>query len=737
MRTRARLAILLAVLAGTAVARTMPPLSIVLRTGDRAADGLGVSSIGVPVAGAGGEVFFRGTTSAVLEADGGVFRTVAACGDPLPAPYQGTFGHFTGAAVNDAGAVAFTADLDGPGLLDGLFLREGTTVTPVSIDGVESSLGPGTGPFALNRAGDIVTVSARFVSLWTRETGETETLAALPKRPSTRFTDRPAIGDGGHVAWLARPSTGGGSGGVYTWQPRVGALTVVEEQGASISRSTFRNANVAINATGAVAWVSTRGSPRGAFVWDPDTHVTRPVARPGDLVDGVALSGFGRYVGIDAQGAVVFLGRLKGAGMHLVRASGGMLTSLAVVTGAEFPGRLPDSGRVAWSDGGEVRTYDGQVKSVVTHSDPTPVGTGIVASAPSVNDAGTVAFLASHEALLRLADGVTTPVVQAGDTVPGGGSIGALGPYQAGTGGLASFAVTADGQTVLLRRSAAELSVVASDRGQAPGGRTFVLPNGIDSQAPAVGNAGVAFWSQLDDGNGEYSSAQGVFVASGRRVRVLVLRGDRAPGGERFDTFSGALAVGNGVAFGASLTGNPARSGLFWNAHHRTTRIAVTGQDAPGTLGQVFTYVGGVAASGDRVLFHAQTGADSLPGLFLWTHGRLTRLRTDATAGGPLTDPFVFEGSIALAGRQAFAAGRIGDVSSVYRVGRRGLQPLLVGPDLSALGGMLVVGLDASTAAAAYGYVVSPRGDRLTVVAPVTSGGARGVVLSRPLAGGR
>ena len=130
-----------------------------------------------------------------------------------------------------------------------------------------------------------------------------------------RFTSRPAIGDGGHVAWIGA-SRKGGVGGVYTWQPGVGVVTV-EEDPAGGTAPLVAASDVAVNATGTVAWASigTRSSADGAFVWDPGTHVVSRLAGLGTVVDGVGLNRFGRFVGVDAQKRVVFLARgTKGGG---------------------------------------------------------------------------------------------------------------------------------------------------------------------------------------------------------------------------------------------------------------------------------------------------------------------------------------------------------------------------------------------------------------------------------------
>src|SRR5581483_10250035 len=72
------------------------------------------------------------------------YGVVARSGDPLPAPLAGTFGNLSSPVINDAGAVAFRATLNGDGETTGLFYASAGTVQLV-----ERS----TGPFDLNNAG--------------------------------------------------------------------------------------------------------------------------------------------------------------------------------------------------------------------------------------------------------------------------------------------------------------------------------------------------------------------------------------------------------------------------------------------------------------------------------------------------------------------------------------------------------------------------------------------------------
>jgi hypothetical protein len=707
-----------ALLAAAAVAATLAPFTVVLKAGDEATDGLGVASVGPPVAGAQGEVFFSGTTAVILRAEGGTITTVQRCGDALPAPLTGTFGTFSQTVVNDAGAVAFVATLNSAAATGGLFLREGSTVTAVSVESASGTTGPGTGPFDLNGHGDIVARSAAAVWLWAHATGQTTQIGTAPT--TARFTGQPVLGDGGHAAWIAIPRPRGGVGGVYTWDAASGVVPVVEEPGLTATTSSFRRANVAINAAGDVAYLVPAGSTSGAFVWERQTHTTRRVAGVGDVVGGAPLRGFARFIGIDGQGAVVFAGRVGGA-VRLVRAAGGTLTALAEVTGASFPSRLPDTDRVVWIDDGEVRVFDGQVTSVLTRGDRTPAGSAIEPASPSVNAAGTVVFTGTHGALYRAAHGATTPVLQIGDSVAAAPTIQTFGAYAAAPAGLAAFATMSDGSHVLLQRTAKGVRVVAVDGTPTPGGGTF----GLGDEALAVNDRHVAFRSTGDGG-----SAEGVFVTSGKRLQALAKQGDAAPGGGRFARFYLLAAGGDAVVFAATDDGGS--TGLFVRQGKKTKRIVSVGDAIPDVPGHTFAWFGSVAAASGGVVFSAGVDGDTLPpGLYLWNRRKIVRLHIDATDTGPATDPFFLDG-LAAGGRATFVAGHFGaQPFAIYQVGKTALHPVATDGDPSPTGGTIAL-TDPETGHA-LGYTVSPRGDTLTISTTITGGAAPAALIARAI----
>src|SRR5262245_39756325 len=106
MRPSPALAIpLLAVLHATA----WPALRVLFASGDRAADGFGVATIGSPQAREADDVVFAGRSGAVVLGRDGMFVVLAATGDPLPPPLSGTFNDFVPPALTASGDVVFAA----------------------------------------------------------------------------------------------------------------------------------------------------------------------------------------------------------------------------------------------------------------------------------------------------------------------------------------------------------------------------------------------------------------------------------------------------------------------------------------------------------------------------------------------------------------------------------------------------------------------------------------------------
>src|SRR5207244_11759420 len=114
---------------------------VLVMTGDAAVDGARLDSISAPSAGRD-TVIFLGGTSAVLTTSGGASTVVARTGDPLPAPLDGTFNQLSSrVAINDDGAIAFSATLNSRLVSEGLFLRDREGLRPVT-DGSARPHGP-------------------------------------------------------------------------------------------------------------------------------------------------------------------------------------------------------------------------------------------------------------------------------------------------------------------------------------------------------------------------------------------------------------------------------------------------------------------------------------------------------------------------------------------------------------------------------------------------------------------
>ena len=186
----------------------------------------------------------------------------------------------------------------------------------------------------------------------------------------------------------------------------------------------------------------------------------------------------------------------------------------------------------------------------------------------------------------------------------------------------------------------------------APGGATF-----SDCNVPGINARGqvVATCSLVNS-----TSRAGLFVGNGRETVAIAIDGQRAPKGGDYETanasFSRSRLNDRGdVAFQSPLTGGT--FGIFRGDGKRTTTLALTGTDAPGTTG-TFQSFGELFEIGDdgRVAFVAQLtigagGVDSSNnrGIWIGTSDRDLQLivRTGEVIGGDVLTDLPFDGSSA------------------------------------------------------------------------------------------
>jgi len=275
-----------------------------------------------------------------------------------------------------------------------------------------------------------------------------------------------------------------------------------------------------------------------------------------------------------------------------------------------------------------------------------------------VTTGGEALFLSSGDTVRELARSFTT--------APDGGQFGfgvLPGTTTLDSAGELAFTFAGPPETFprgldarLYRTRRGSLSpVVVPDVTPAPGGGRFVGVNG----SPTVDDRGtVAFAGMIrTDAGIEGELGVGIFAAAGSQaIRAVVVPGDPAPGGGRFDFADEPTLNGRGdLAFGGHLAGDPCDLGLPQNiaigcerglylrdgSSGRMRRLASVGDAAPG--GGTFVSLRGpvINASGD-VLFRGlvDTGSSREPGFFLAHDGGVTavaRLGDAAPGGGRLT----------------------------------------------------------------------------------------------------
>jgi hypothetical protein len=615
--------------------------SVVFQAGDAAADGTRLDSIENPVPAGPSAVAFRGGTSAILLAQDGAFTVVARTGDLLPAPLVGAFNGFGDPVINDAGAIAFRAGLNSPSGAAGVFLWEAGTFLQV---GRATGLAVG-----INAGGDVLLRARNAINLWSRVARTNgrvvDRRSAVPGGGRfVRFGRRAVVNDAGTVVFQAeaRPTTGSSRGVRGIYLSRVGAgPTLVAREGDQSPipggvygrfRLLLREPGeaVAINADGTVAFTAPievgRAKTFAVLVHEPP-DATRVVAQIGDIVGGALLTGIpADYVGIDTEGRVVFKGCTGPDDCRLIRAAEGTLVPLTnnierltsggtVVHTAGFPSRLPDSGRVVWRSGDDVTRFDGSVAPVLTATDVTPIGAGVLAGAPTTNDAGAVAFVAGRESVYLSGGGVTRSVVSSGDTLLGGGALRSFGVHAADGDRIALVGHEGDGRTVIALAQGGTLAKVAADGDPTPLGGTFE----VGEESIGVNAAGVVFAADVNGG----SAPGGIFRARPTgAIEVVAREGARAPGGFAFEAFETLKTDGSRVVFTADLT--PRGRGLYATRGRRIVRIARTGKRIPGQGRRRIDEIGEFSASEGRVLFAARRDRET--GLFLWGRGKLQKL---------------------------------------------------------------------------------------------------------------
>ncbi len=615
-------------------------IEVLLKSGDTAPDGRILSGFSSPTASSKKIAAFLGTTSAIITKSGSTFAAVAKTGDPLPAPLTGTFNTFADPVINDAGNVAFRASLNSPNADSGLFYCcDAGAIVPIGLTGGTSGQAVTiSNPPDMNNNSDVVYERGTDdIYLWSLGTLTSVLLAsdgtAAPGGGTfNRFGDRPVVNDSQVVAFEGEVS--GGPEGIFVTAPPFSTIEACAlEDAATPIGGTFKifatNAAVAINTFGYVAFTAGVAIPgpdtSAVFACDSSGPTLSTVAQEGDLVSGTPLSSIDdEFVGIDDAFNVAFEG--TAAGRQLVLASGGLtaLTPLAS-SAAEFAPRLTAGGRVIWRRTGRIERFDGAITTVVGQPDLTPIGLAISPREPSINNLDDMVFRATQSVLYVLDDGNLEVVAAPGGPSPGVGTYGAVrSPVFRGSS-LAFAAADSGGELIALKRGHGAVTQVLHSGDLVPGGGTFDL----GSSALAVSGSKVLFHSFLSG----TLATEGLFRVNTQsgRIDTLALEDDPAPAGGVFEDFLAVYPAGNDAVFISTL--DSSFSGIFLTSRSGPIQVVLEGDALPDTGGGTLSRLGGVAVKGKRVVFTGEvSGGTVSDGLFVWSHGRITRL---VSAGDP------------------------------------------------------------------------------------------------------
>lgn len=630
-----------------AAALTLPhpahaDVDVLLKTGDAAPDGRILNSFANPGASGPTTAAFLGGTSAIITKIGGSFATVAASGDPLPAPLTGTFNAFFDPVINDNGNVAFRANTNSNDASSGLFFCcDAGAIVPIYLFG--GTMGQSVSvrnPPDMNNNDDVVfEVGTTDLVVWEHAT-QTLLPVASGGMPApgggtfSRFGDRPVINDFGRVAFEGEVSSG--PEGIFSSAFPYGAIDACALEGAAspIAGGTYKpfatSAAVSINSFGYVAFTSAIAIPgpdtSGVFACDPTTPGSITVAKEGDLVGAAPLTAVDdEYVGIDDAFRVAFEG--TASGRKLVLANGGPLTVLTTLSSpSEFAPRLTNAGRVIWRQSGRIERFDGAKTTVVSGADLTPIGLGTLPREPSINGLDDMVFRGSQFVLYLTDHGTTTRIAGPGDPSPVTGTLGSIGALAYRGRSLAFTTSDAGGSLIAFKKSSGAIIAGVHAGDPAPGGGTFDV-NGLLFD---VRGSRLLFQSTIDS-----APPDGLFRMNTqtRQVDSLAKVGDAAPGGGAFASFIALQAAGNDAVFAAYV--DPSTRGVFLSGRNGPIQIIREGDVLPDTGGGTLFNLGPVVASGKRIAFTGTvSGGTVSDGLFVWDHGRLTRFASSGDSAG-------------------------------------------------------------------------------------------------------
>jgi hypothetical protein len=564
----------------------------IARTAPQAVTAPAFASLRLIGVSADGRVAFRGSLAngrdGLFQGDGEGQRQLVGVGDA--SPVGGTYRNVTGASVNDAGQVAFRAQLSSGE--SGVFVVDGSQATrPVR---------------AVIREGDVVAP------------GDVQ----IRSLPSSLV---PSINLGGAVAIRAtlRQIDGGASAAVFVVGTDGGSSRVVAARDLTAVGVVVRLRDPVLADDGSlVVPASVPGEGPSLFV--ARAGALTGLARLGEATDldtGPERFRFGPASVRDRAEDAVFAGSREGI---LIAAPGGVLERVAFVGGptplggsfADFDPPVADAAGVV-AFGAEIRESERASRAivalrkgrlrVVARSAQRVTGGRLVdfftagldpLARPDVGPAGEVAFEAtmdggsSPRGIFSQRGGRPRAMARAGRPAPGGGRFDSFGtPAVLRGAGLAFVGQVVDdggSRDKLFLSRGKRVRPVAAQGGGAPGrlGGRFEAFDPPDANERLV-----VFRASLQQGGNE-----GLFLAKGRRLGLLIGSGDPAPGGGAFRSFASPALGGSSAVFLGRVAGAAGTVGLY-----RVAARGVPAADAAAPPIDVVGLVGGPSPAGGTI----------------------------------------------------------------------------------------------------------------------------------------
>jgi hypothetical protein len=353
-----------------------PGMRVLLRTGEPAPDGGTFSEFSDPSMNAGGDLIFgaviRGARAreTLYIRTGGRVRPLVSTG--TPAPTGGVFRAFSDLLLNDGGTAGFLGRTTDPRVTEGIYLARGDAITPLAAVGETAPRGGVFTDFAnptLNNRG-VVAFVGRTVGregIFTASHGRVSAvvMAGDPAPDGGAFEffldGTPALNDRNGIAWVAS-TTEHHRQGVYTLADGHPVPIVTTDDDAPVGGRFTEFGSVVLTDAGTVGFIGrTARSPVPEALYVTGRATLVPLAIAGQDVAGSSLTKFAVAV-IDAREDMVFE------------------LSLPVIPQAIY-----------------LATRAG-VRPIVRAGDRAPGGGTFTAfSAPALNDAGRVAFVAETD----------------------------------------------------------------------------------------------------------------------------------------------------------------------------------------------------------------------------------------------------------------------------------------------------------------------------------------------------